>query len=97
MYAVIFTAEINQLDNDYSATASRMRELAKTKYGCKEFISATEGNMEIAVSHWTTLEQIQAWKEDVEHLAAQQRGRAEWYRSYRVEVCEIVREYRKTA
>ena len=39
-----------------------MRELAKSKYGCKEFTSATEGKFEIAISYWDTEDQIRAWK-----------------------------------
>jgi len=58
MYAVIFRAEINELDSRYSEMASRMRELAINKYGCIEFTSVTEGAQEIAISYWQDQEQI---------------------------------------
>jgi len=95
MYAVIFKAEINQLDKSYSETALRMRELAINKYGCTEFVAVTEGNNEIAISYWETQEQIVKWKQDAEHLVAQEQGRSTWYKSYRVEVVEVIREYAK--
>lgn len=93
MYAVIFKAEINQLDNRYSEIAQRMRELALTKYGCTKFISATEDSQEIAISYWNELEQITKWKHDAEHLLAQELGHSIWYKSYKVEIVEIIREY----
>ena len=95
MYAVIFKAEINKIDKSYSETALRMRELAINKYGCTEFVAVTEGNNEIAISYWETQEQIVKWKQDAEHLVAQEQGRSTWYKSYRVEVVEVIREYAK--
>lgn len=93
MYAVIFKARINQLDDSYSKTALRMRELAINKYGCTEFIAAIEGENEIAISYWENQEQITKWKQDSEHLVAQELGRSTWYKSYKVEVVEVIREY----
>lgn len=94
MYAVIFRAEILQLDVEYAAMAKRMRELAINEYGCVEFVACTEGNCEIAISYWEREEQIQQWKQNAEHLVAQEKGRSKWYSSYTVEVVEVVRAYR---
>ncbi len=93
MYAVIFIAEINDVDEEYSRMAVRMRELASDKYGCSEFVSVTEGKNEISISYWESEEQIRQWKQDSEHLVAQQLGRSAWYNSYRVQVAEVTREY----
>ena len=93
MYAVIFTADIARLDEEYSATAARMRELALERYGCRSFNACTEGGKEIAVSYWDSEEKIRAWKRDPEHLAAQEKGRRIWYASYSVDVARIVRGY----
>lgn len=93
MYAVIFKAKITTLDESYTEMAKRMRELALDKYGCTDFISATEADYEIAISYWETQEQIKKWKQDAEHLVAQELGRSSWYASYKVEVVKIIREY----
>lgn len=93
MYAVIFRAEIAQLDETYFATAKRMRELALARYGCLEFVASMEGTCEIAISYWPSVDHIQRWKQDAEHLQAQQQGRSTWYKSYRVEVVELLRSY----
>jgi len=93
MYAVIFSAEINELDQSYTVMAARMRDLAKNKYGCREFIALTEGNIELAISYWENKEQIVAWKQDPEHKKAQELGRTKWYKSYKVQVVTVEREY----
>jgi heme-degrading monooxygenase HmoA len=93
VYAVIFRAKAGLQDQAYSQTVARMRELAFETYGCLDFVSATEGDQEIAISYWESEAAIQAWKKDAEHLMAQQEGRRRWYRSYTVQVAEIKREY----
>jgi len=96
MYAVIFRAEINEIDSAYSEMAAQMRDLAKNKYGCIEFTAITEGANEIAISYWQSLEQIELWKNDVNHRVAQEQGRSKWYKDYQVQVVKIIREYKKT-
>ena len=92
-YAVIFRAEILALDPEYAAMAGRLRALALEQYGCLEFFAVTEGDQEVAISYWESESQIRQWKQDAEHLVAQENGRNKWYRSYRVEVVEMVRSY----
>ena len=58
MYAVIFRATAKQLDEEYNQTAARMRELAKRKYGCVEFVSVQEGDQEIAISYWRSEQEM---------------------------------------
>jgi len=93
MFAVIFRARTAELDADYQRTARRLRELALGEYGCLGFESVTEGNEEIAISYWETEDQIRAWKNDPEHVRAQELGSSKWYASYRVRVVEVRREY----
>lgn len=78
MYVVIFRASIKQLDEDYSATATAMRELAFAKYHCQSFHALTENGEEIALSYWECLEDIAAWRQDLQHQAAQKQGMAKW-------------------
>ena len=89
MFAVIFRAEIKQLDEQYSETAKRLRELAMTKYDCIDFIAVTEGNQEIAVSYWKSEEDSKRWHKDSEHLQAQKMGKEKWYQSYQVQIAEL--------
>ena len=93
MYAVIFKAQLRDMDDAYYESAKRLRELATQEYGCLEFVSVAEGDREISISYWETLEQIQHWKRNAEHLQAQALGKSKWYGDYQIEVVEIVRQY----
>lgn len=93
MFVVIFKATIHRLDDEYSAVASRMRELALGKFGCIEFHSVTEGMNEVSLSYWPSEDNIREWKAHPEHILAQQAGHERWYKTYSVQVAEISREY----
>ncbi|MGD8785149.1 MAG: antibiotic biosynthesis monooxygenase [Thioalkalispiraceae bacterium] len=93
MFAVIFRARINRLDQDYHDTARKLRDLAIKQYGCLDFFSVFEDDREIAISYWPNEEAIKQWKNDPIHRQAQAEGRGKWYLSYKVEICEIVHDY----
>lgn len=93
MFVVIFRATARALDADYAATAARLRELALRDFGCLDFIAVTEGEQEIALSYWPDEAHIRAWKQQADHLMAQQLGRERWYGGYTVEIAEITRRY----
>jgi heme-degrading monooxygenase HmoA len=90
MYAVIFKARIAEFDDEYLRLTERLKALAFEKYGCRDFVSVTEGDKEIAISYWDTMQNIHDWKEDPEHRFAQKRGRKKWYKAVDIEICEIV-------
>lgn len=91
MIAVIFKATIAEFDDEYFSTAAHLKDLAFNKYGCLDFISVTEGSEEIAISYWQSMQQIKAWKNDPQHRKAQALGRDKWYKSFSVEICEIIK------
>ena len=97
MLIVIFRAIIKALDDDYAATAARMRHLALTEFGCAAFHALTEGRQEIALSYWPDEQHIQAWRAHPEHVRAQRFGREKWYESYSVEVARVERGYCRSA
>lgn len=92
-YVVIFKAQINLLDQNYIETAKYLREKALTQFNCQKFESLSENDFEIALSYWNSLEDIHAWHKDAEHQAAQRIGKQQWYKNFRVEICEITRSY----
>jgi heme-degrading monooxygenase HmoA len=91
-YAVIFTSLWTDVDEGYGETAVRMLELAAQQPGFLGVESAREG-VGITVSYWADLESIKAWKQEVEHLAAQERGQAVWYKAYKVRIAKVERDY----
>lgn len=91
-YAVIFTSTRTEGDNGYSKMADYMLELAKQQEGFLGIESARE-DVGITVSYWCDLESIKSWKENSEHLIAQEKGRKEWYNSFKTRIAKIERDY----
>jgi heme-degrading monooxygenase HmoA len=48
---------------------------------------------EVGMVRFASLDALRAWREHPEHVATQLRGKSEFYASYRIEVCEVVRAY----
>ncbi|MGY0216522.1 antibiotic biosynthesis monooxygenase family protein [Endozoicomonadaceae bacterium StTr2] len=91
-YAVIFTSIRTPDDNGYSKMADRMLQLASQQDGFLGVESARE-EVGITVSYWRDLEAIRAWKQNAEHLQAQQLGRDKWYSAFTTRIARVEREY----
>ncbi|MDB6136230.1 MAG: hypothetical protein JWM59_4473 [Verrucomicrobiales bacterium] len=93
-FAVIFTSRRTDGDQGYGGMTARMVELASRQPGFLgvESVRGTD-DFGITVSYWASLESIRHWKQQEEHLAAQEKGRRVWYADYQVRVCEVLREY----
>lgn len=91
-YAVVFSSLQTDDIVGYSGMAERMEELAKLQPGYLGFESARDG-IGIAVSYWRDIESIKRWKENAEHMAAQEIGRERWYAQYRIRICRVESEY----
>lgn len=91
-YAVIFTSKRTSGDNGYRLMSEEMEELAKIQPGYLGFESAKE-EIGISISYWEDLESIAKWKANLKHIAAQEKGRDEWYKWYKVRICLVERDY----
>jgi uncharacterized protein (DUF952 family)/heme-degrading monooxygenase HmoA len=93
--AVIFSNQrTGDDDAGYLAEAARMDALASEQPGYVGIESVrAESGFGITVSYWSDDAAALAWKQQAEHLAAQQRGRSTWYDSYHVRVATVEREY----
>lgn len=91
-YAVVFTSVRTNNDHRYNLIATKMIELAQIQQGFLGVDSARE-DIGITVSYWASLESIKKWKEQVDHTVARNLGREEWYSSYTVRICKVIREY----
>ncbi len=91
-YAVIFTSNLAHDDEEYHRTADKMVELAKQQVGFIGIESA-RSEMGITVSYWRDLASITQWKQNLQHLEAQSRGKSHWYSSYQVRIAKVEREY----
>ena len=91
-YVVIFTSIKNEDVNGYSEMAEAMEKLAAKQPGYLGFESAT-GTPNISISYWESLEAITSWKQHADHLFAQQLGKTQWYKKYRVRICKVEKDY----
>ena len=91
-YAVIFTSTLKTNAEVYHEMAEKMEALAKLQPGFLGIDSART-TIGITVSYWESLEAIKLWKQQSEHLMAQQKGKTDWYNWYNVKVCKVEREY----
>jgi heme-degrading monooxygenase HmoA len=80
---------------DYDALADELEARARTFPGFVEFkmFSADDGER-LALVTFASDDAETAWRDDVHHRAAQQRGRDEFYREYDVAVCAVQRRRR---
>ena len=93
-YAVIFSSLRTEGDHGYGEAANRMLELAREQPGFLGVESAREDALGITVSYWESEAAILAWKQQAEHRAVREQGRAAWYSAFQTRVCKVERDYR---
>lgn len=91
-YAVIFSSLRSPGDNGYSEMSDRMFELAGKQEGFLGVESARE-ELGITVSYWKNLESIKKWKQNAEHQIAREKGKSDWYQSFKVRIAKVERDY----
>lgn len=93
-YSVVFTSMKTQDLSGYGETAERMEELVKEVPGYLGMDHAqTPGGLSITVGYFRDADAIAEWQANLEHRAAQKRGRAEWYQSYTLHVAKVERSH----
>jgi heme-degrading monooxygenase HmoA len=81
-------------EKEYAKASRRMHELVETIPGFLSIKAYTgEDGDEIDIVRFKTEKALDAWRNQVEHRATQERGRKEFYDHYRVQVCRVFREY----
>ncbi|MEV5713425.1 antibiotic biosynthesis monooxygenase [Amycolatopsis mediterranei] len=91
-YVAVFTTVRTPEQHGYGETSARMEELVKAVPGYLGMDHAqTPGGLGITVGYFRDADALAQWRSNAEHRAAQQRGRAEWYRSYTLHVAKVER------
>ena len=91
-YAVIFTSIRTEGDGGYDHMSSSMMDLVKDQPGFLG-VESVRKELGITVSYWKSLESIMAWRHDMEHSVAREKGRSEWYERFQVRICKVEKEY----
>jgi heme-degrading monooxygenase HmoA len=96
-YAVIATTTLlpmsQAVQKRYAAMSERMLELARLQDGFLGREHARDNELGVSVSYWRTLEAIEAWRTDMRHMAVKEMGRKQFYRSCKIRICRVEREY----
>ena len=100
MYAVIFEVEVHeQHKKSYLDTAAILRtqvEQAEGFISIERFESLVNEGKLLSLSFWESREAIQAWKQNVDHLAAQKKGQSTYFKHYRIRIAQVERDYSMT-
>ena len=91
-YAVIFSSVRTDGDHGYSEMSAKMVELAALQDGFLGMESARDG-LGITVSYWRDLASINNWKENSQHILARNKGRSDWYKSFKTRIAFIEIDY----
>ena len=91
-YAIVFTTILTDNIAKYHETGEKMQALEKLQKGYLGIESA-RNDIGITVSYWETLDDIIAWKNNIEHTNARNLGREKWYQQYQLRICKVEREY----
>jgi heme-degrading monooxygenase HmoA len=94
MIIVVFRTHVKpQADlEQLNALNQQMVALVSTMPGfcsLKDF-SAQDGEF-LVLAEFDSLESVDAWKAHPEHLAAQRRGREEFFADYHIQACNVIR------
>ncbi|MFJ9770848.1 antibiotic biosynthesis monooxygenase family protein [Kitasatospora sp. NPDC101157] len=93
-YVAVFTAVRTPDQSGYGETDARMEELVRNIPGYLGMDYAqSPGGLAITVGYFRDAEALTAWRTDIEHRAAQRRGRAEWYQRYSLHVAKVERSH----
>jgi heme-degrading monooxygenase HmoA len=97
MVVIVFRTRLKDGIDEQALTAlgERMFEIASAMPGFisyKDFAAADGEN--VSIVEFDSLETLIAWRDNPEHLAAQEHGRQKYFASYQVQICAPVRSYR---
>ena len=95
MVVVIFRSRSAPgVDAEMESLGARMYELATGMPGFVDFREYTAADGEnVAIVTFASHETLAAWRDHPEHVGAQQAGRERLFAEYRIQVCDVVRDY----
>jgi heme-degrading monooxygenase HmoA len=93
-YVVIFTSQKTGADSEgYEKMAEAMDRLAEKQKGFLGLQWCRDANgFGMSVSRWESLEDIASWRQNSQHMLAQEFGRQKWYSSFSTIVAKVERE-----
>ena len=84
---------------EYLKIAAKLRSFLENRDGfisIERFQSLTEEGKILSLSFWRDENSIAEWRNVLEHRNAQKKGKELLFRSYRIRVAEVIRDYTGT-
>ena len=81
---------------DYKALAEGLNDEVRGFDGfisIERFQSISDGGKFVSLSFWRDEEAVRAWRNVMQHREAQKQGRAGIFKSYRLRIASVVRDY----
>ena len=83
-------------EKDYFKEVEKLqKELKKTKgfISVERFVHNSKANCYTSISTWIDEEAVKSWKKNSKHLISQNLGKKEIFKSYRIRVASVIRDY----
>ena len=97
MLIVVFEFTLNEGVNDrYFELAGMMREEIQNQPGfisIERFRHIEDDQRVVSISTWQDEDDIKQWRENLKHRMAQKEGKASIFKSYRLRVAKVIRDY----
>ena len=97
MYILIFEVWPEPEYNDlYLQKAAEMKAEVQKIQGfvsVERFRSIYEEDKLLSLSVWESKQAIKAWREHSEHKIAQELGKSKYFKSYRIRIAEVYKDY----
>ncbi len=88
-YAVIFCSTKSQNLEGYAETDDYIMKLAMDQNGFLGYESAGDLAAGIFISYWETIEDIQNWRNNPDHIEAKKKGIDIWYNRFLSQICKV--------
>ena len=100
MIAVIFEViPLEEGKSEYLEIAAELRSFLENRDGfisIERFQSLTDEGKILSLSFWRDESAVAGWRNVLEHRRAQKKGKEYLFRSYRIRVAEVIRDYTAT-
>ena len=97
MYAVIFEVIPKKVGKEeYLNIASKLRKFLEGQEGfisIERFQSLIDENKILSLSFWKSESAIEKWRNLDQHRLGQKKGKEELFKSYRIRVAKVTRDY----
>jgi heme-degrading monooxygenase HmoA/ketosteroid isomerase-like protein len=92
-HVIVFRSRLRDgIEAEYGDHAGKIYELAIAQPGflsAKDFTS--DDGERLALIEWASAPELDAWREHLDHRAAQDRGRSHYYQTYSLQICGELR------